>query len=362
LSERDDSQVPGIVVAHSPAETRAYIGSPSIIALSDGSYLASHDLFGPGTNFDQSVIYRSRDRGQTWAKVTEMYGQWWSNLFLHQGDLYMLGTTREYGYAVIRRSSDGGETWTEPTDTTTGILSTHDRYHCAPMPVIEHNGRLWRGYELSYGKRPHWLVTLCSAPVNADLLLADSWTWADPYHHFWSNGQWIEGNAVATPEGTLIDILRANGGAGAGVDEKGRREVAAILHVSEDGTHLTHDQNRDLIDFVGGAVKFTIRWDPVSRRYWSLGSKQTNPPAKRNTLALTSSSDLYHWEVNETILHHDDPEYHAFQYVDWQFDGDDLLVLSRTAYDDGLGGAHRQHDANYLTFHRVDNFRNKART
>lgn len=353
--------MPGVVVAHSPAETQAYIGSPSIIALPDGSYLASHDLFGPGTNFDQSMIYRSLDRGQTWTKVTEMYGQWWSNLFMHQGELYMLGTTREYGYAVIRRSTDGGETWTDPTDTSTGILSSHDRFHCAPMPVLEHNGRLWRGYELSYGRRPHWPVTVCSAPIEADLLRADSWTWTDPYHHFWSNGQWIEGNIVATPEGTLVDILRANVGAGAGADEKGKQERAAVLHISEDGTRLTHNRNSDLIDFVGGAVKFTIRFDPVSNRYWSLGSKQTNPPANRNTLVLTSSSDLYHWDVEATILHHDDPEKHAFQYVDWQFEGPDLLVLSRTAYDDGLGGAHRQHDANYLTFHRVENFRAKGR-
>ncbi|MFH1570345.1 MAG: exo-alpha-sialidase, partial [Gemmatimonadota bacterium] len=38
-------------------------------------------------------------------------------------------------------------------------------------------------------------------------------------------------------------------------------------------------------------------------------------------------------------------------------DGEDLVVASRTAFDDGLGGAHNQHDANYLTFHRVAGFR-----
>ena len=38
-------------------------------------------------------------------------------------------------------------------------------------------------------------------------------------------------------------------------------------------------------------------------------------------------------------------------------EGDDLLVASRTAYDDGLGGARRAHDANYLTFHRIPVFR-----
>ena len=60
--------------------------------------------------------------------------------------------------------------------------------------------------------------------------------------------------------------------------------------------------------------------------------------------------------TRELVLHHPDVEYHGFQYVDWLFDGDDLIVASRTAFDDGLGGAHNQHDANFLTFHRVVDF------
>jgi len=359
MADRDDSQVPGVVLAHSPASSTAYIGSPSLVVLPDGTYLASHDFFGPGTNYDRTEIYRSEDRGESWSRVTGMVGQWWSTLFLHRGALYIIGTTREYGFAVIRRSTDGGQTWTEPTDTSSGILSKTDRYHCAPMPVVEHDGRLWRAFELALGNRPHWPATVCSAPVDADLLAADSWTWADPYHHFWSNGQWIEGNIVITPEDTLVNILRANVGRHAGVEDIAPREHAAVLQVSPDGQRLTHNKSRDLLDFTGGGVKFTIRYDEVSGKYWSLGSKQTNPTAKRNTLVLTSSPDLYDWTIESTLLHHDDPEKHAFQYVDWLIEGDDMLVLSRTAYEDGLGGAHNGHDANYLTFHRVRKFRKR---
>jgi hypothetical protein len=360
MSERDDSEVPGVVLAHSPGESEKYIGSPSIIVLEDGTYLASHDFFGPGTNFDRGAVYRSEDRGETWSHLTDMVGQWWSGMFLHRGDLYTIGTTREYGYAVIRRSKDGGRTWTEPTDLSNGILSTTDRYHCAPMPVVEHNGRLWRAFELAYGKRPHWPATVCSASVDADLLSADSWTWADPYHHFWSAGQWIEGNVVITPDGTLVDILRANVGATAGVDEEAPGEFAAMIRISDDGTRLSHNRETDLLNFPGGGVKFTIRYDQVSGKYWSLGSKQTNPPAQRNTLVMTSSSDLFNWTIESTLLHHDDPIKHAFQYVDWLIEEDDMIVLSRTAYEDGLGGANRGHDANYLTFHRVNDFRERT--
>lgn len=35
-----------------------------------------------------------------------------------------------------------------------------------------------------------------------------------------------------------------------------------------------------------------------------------------------------------------------------------ILAISRTAYGPGENAAHRQHDANYLTFHHFANFRN----
>ena len=40
--------VPGVIIAHRAASTENYIGSPSLAVLPDGSYVASHDFFGPG--------------------------------------------------------------------------------------------------------------------------------------------------------------------------------------------------------------------------------------------------------------------------------------------------------------------------
>jgi hypothetical protein len=57
------------------------------------------------------------------------------------------------------------------------------------------------------------------------------------------------------------------------------------------------------------------------------------------------------------LLYHPDTVSHGFQYADWQFDGDDMVAVVRTAYDDAEGGAHNNHDANYVTFHRIGNFR-----
>jgi len=347
------SSPPGTIVAHSPASSEAYIGSPALLILPDGSYVASHDFFGPGTDFDEYAVYRSENRGQTWSKIAGFIGQWWSSLFLHGGDLYTIGTTREYGYAVIRRSTDAGYTWTDAVDSSTGILSPTDRYHCAPVPVIEHENRIWTAYEIALGRRPHWPATVASAPVGADLLDAGNWTWAEPYHHHRSRGQWIEGNMVVGPDGRLVNVLRSN----PRVDGKRVGDRAALVHVSCDGKRLTHNAPADEIHMPGGGVKFTIRFDIDSGRYWTLGSKQTRPAAVRNTLVLASSADLRKWTVEQTLLHHADPAHHGFHYVDWVVEGDDLLFLSRTAFADGLGGAHTQHDANYLTFHRVLDFR-----
>jgi hypothetical protein len=45
----DKNKVPGVVVDHIPASEKIYIGSPGICILPDGSYVASHDLFGPAS-------------------------------------------------------------------------------------------------------------------------------------------------------------------------------------------------------------------------------------------------------------------------------------------------------------------------
>jgi hypothetical protein len=38
--------------------------------------------------------------------------------------------------------------------------------------------------------------------------------------------------------------------------------------------------------------------------------------------------------TGSNYLTHPDSPRHAFQYVDWQFDSEDLVVVSRTAFDD----------------------------
>ncbi|MCD6291158.1 MAG: exo-alpha-sialidase [Anaerolineae bacterium] len=357
--------VPGVVIHHVPARTEQYVGCPSIVILPSGEYVASHSHFGPGARNTDSWIYRSRDRGRSWECIAELHGQIWSNLFVHEGDLYIMGTDhcdnyggRLNGRIVIRRSVDGGRTWSEPRDEFTGLLTDADGYHTAPVPVITHRGRLWRAMEFAPTQdRGTWRAFVMSASVDADLLRRDSWTFSEQYAHSWSRSQWIEGNVVVAPDGEVWNVLRTNPvGQGRAV-ASAFRDRAVILHVSPDGRHLSHDRQRDIIDMPGGGVKFTIRYDPETQRYCTLVNKQSDPEANRNALYLIWSRDLRSWHVAKRLLFHPDPDRHAFQYVDWVFDGEDIIYVSRTAYDDGMGGAHDFHDANFLTFHRLPHFR-----
>ena len=358
--------VPGVVIDHSPASSGIYIGSPSLAVLTNGDYVASHDEFGPeSTEHSRAVshVFQSHDRGATWKKISTIDGAFWSTLFVHRGVLYLLGPDKHYGNVLIRRSLDGGVTWTSPTNGATGLLCSDGQYHCAPMPVIEHAGRLWRAMErrhppIAWGI--NYRAGMLSVPVDADLLNATNWTCSNflPSDRAWNGadmGAWLEGNAVVTPAGELVNVLR--------VQTVSPNEQAAIVHISPDGKTASFDPATGFIPFPGGAKKFAIRLDPQTKRYWSLATvvperyRASDPGHIRNTLALTSSPDLLNWEVRCNLLHHPDTSKHGFQYVDWLFDGEDIIAACRTAFDDGQGGAHNAHDANFLTFHRFANFR-----
>lgn len=354
---------PGVVIAHSPAPTRQYLGSPSLAILPDGTLVASHDFFGPGTTHDTVHLYGSTDRGEHWRRRAEVRGAFWSSLVVHRGALYLLGTSHQDGDIVIRRSRDGGRTWTEPRDAQSGLLRSDARYHCAPVPVVEHDGRVWRAFEDIMGPGgwgSNFRSFMLSIPADADLLVATNWVTSNRLSRdaAWLRGKfggWLEGNAVVSPDGRIVNVLRA--------DYRDPDEKAAIIEISRDGLTASFDPETGFVGFPGGCKKFTVRRDPRGGGYWALGNfippsqRGGNVERTRNTLALVHSPDLRAWTVRCELLHHPDRVNHGFQYADWQFDGDDLIAVVRTAFDDEYGGAHGCHDANFITFHRWKRFR-----
>ncbi|MBS1813521.1 MAG: exo-alpha-sialidase [Acidobacteria bacterium] len=349
--ETTASPPPGVVIDHQPAATKQYIGSPSIVILPNGDYVATHDLFGKGSDYHISAktrVFRSHNRGSTWTQLCVFDGAFWSNLFLHRGKLYLMGTDYEYGHILIRSSSDGGSTWTGPT-----FITKETGYHTAPVPMAEYKGRLWRAFEIHpEGEWGHFRALMLSIPLKGDLMKAENWKLEQPidFPESAEDGwTWLEGNAIVGRDGKLYDVLRVD-----------NAEQAAIVEYRDGALHFN-----EIVPFPGGAKKFTIRWDAKSKLFWTLSNpalpqfpaSAKNPASVRNTLALMSSPDLHTWTIRSIVLSHPDVKKHAFQYVDWQFDGNDLIVASRTAWEDAEGQANTAHNANFLIFHRVNNFR-----
>jgi hypothetical protein len=364
-----DSQVPGVVVSHSPASSGIYLSSPSLIILPNGRYVATCDEFGPGSSEKTAAVTRvftSRDRGRTWQALPKVTPAFWSTLFLCRKTLYLIGSTNssDNSRLIIRKSSEGGETWSTATGADSGLLRPDVPVMTNAGSVAIVDGRVWFGSVFDtlgpHGWGTSFRFFVMSAPVTSDLLRDSSWTYSTPivYNPTFLEGAFhglVEGTITAGPTGAPVCLYR--------VDDRDPEERALLATPSPDGKVLGFDPRQDFVRFPGGCKKFIVRYDRASKLYWSLSNwvPQRHADFKveraRNTLALVASPDLYHWTVRTVVLHHPDPGFHAFQYVDFQFDGDDMIALARTAYDDGLGGAHSQHDANFITFHRIKRFR-----
>ena len=365
------SIVPGRIIAHSPAASKKFIGSVSLAVLPDGSYVASHDFFGPASDERTHAItnvYRSVDKGESWEKVAE-FNQFWGGLFVHNGALYILSPRNNNGDLVIRKSTDGGKTWSEPKDEKSGLLLRSNKqngYHTAPCAVIVANGRIWRAIE-AVDNTPVWpklkfRAFVMSAPEDSDLLDADSWTYTNSIAFpelaaGFAHWTWLEGNMIKREsDGQIFNMMRVEGKTD---------DMAAMLRVSSDGKSLEFNLD-DFARLPGANKKFVPRYDPISKKYWTLSNyipeeyrTSRAPAACRNVLALMESKDLKTWRLNSILIKSGDVKHDGYQYTDWLFDGDDIIFVCRTACFDGISKAKNHHDSNFMTFHRIKNFRQR---
>ena len=395
--------IPLSQVKYQPELTRTFLGSPSVVRLPDNALVVSHDYYGVGCPRNQeseeslTSIYRSEDNGATWVNITHIMNCYWSTLFYHNGALYIFGTSQQYGSIVIRRSDDGGYTWTHPTvdHPENGWLFPggfyHDgpNYHCAPVAVTIHNGRIYKAFEdctpCVWGTG--FQACVVSAPVDSNLLDAKNWTMSNklPFDPAWVPKEWgrtlkpgwREGNVVADPDGQLWDIMTFE----AGPLEK---EYSARIKITDDGKTITFDPSKDYFELPGCKAKLTIRRDPVSGEYLTIGNALDNidilrrwavdgddsftrfhkdhSMRQRNKVFVLASKDLWNWRRVKLLLQdesglkpEDSIRLSGFQYTDWQFDGDnDIIFAVRSAYR----GAANFHDANRIFYGTILNFRN----
>ncbi|EGD76117.1 hypothetical protein PTSG_00825 [Salpingoeca rosetta] len=360
-----------------PEKPQIYIGSPTLVRLSNGNILAGADRFGSGfTGQPRNVsVFLSEDNGTSWNQVAWVTNQYWSNLFqvdtqtTPPAPVYLLGTSSDANGGIkISASFDGGRTW---PSTTMLFNATEKGYYAtgATPTLLASNGRIYRAIELDvppYAWGRDFAAVVVSADANADLLNASSWSITPPlpFNRSWVPPSWptldkpgyLEGNMVEGPDGTLYNILRFN------VEPNVLGNYAVALRYNPHSNTLKFDR---IFELPGGHTKFTIRRDARTGVYLALTNPNTNVKYtdQRNVLVLSASEDLFNWTVVTTLLQDDTgfPEddsvrYTGFHYVDWQFDGtasDDIIYVIRTAYR----GAVSYHNSNRMTFKRIVDWR-----
>lgn len=351
----------GGLVADAPAPPCTIIGkavairsnttnNPGIHIRPDGTFVAWQTQ-----SVSKGFVYLSTDKGETWTGVSDGLTLTYCGIQEHGGKLYMIGCDANGGNVAMQVSEDG-YSW---SDVKVIVPKTEGGFHGSSSPGLEHNGRIYRA--MSEKGTDEWGVCLISAPQDADLTKASSWTMSNIvyYNTSWltadvSSG-WQEPALVKRPDGSLCILMR--------IDGTYTKEYAALVEVDSD----TSIRFSKVFAMPGAAKRFTIDYDEQSGKYWTLVSPyyvnsrsqySLSPVACRNSMVLMSSPDLENWTLERTCIYSDNPYNNSYHYIDWRFDGDDLVSTFRCSFEEERGLAYSYHDSNGFGYFRVKNFRN----
>ena len=334
--------------------------SPSLLRCADGHLLASMDLFTADRPQNLTLVFRSDDDGETWQYQCELMPCFWAKLFEHKGKIYALACSTEYGDLLIGASEDGGKSFGAPTVLLRGAGRTNEAgVHKNPQNVVYYKGRIYETLEWGAWSLGYHAAMVMSCDENADLLDATNWSFSQPvpYDPNWegtakgNSPGTIEGTLVVFPDGKLYNVMRYQM---MGCEPCFGRVLAYEVDTDCPTAPLRYSH---AIAFPANHTKFMIKKDEATGYYYTIGSRITDPShlRDRRLLSLMRSKDMVHFEVVTDIYDRRDadPSKVGFQYVDFFFEGEDILFLCRTA----LNGAINHHDANYSTFDRIKNFR-----
>ena len=104
--------------------------------------------------------------------------------------------------------------------------------------------------------------------------------------------------------------------------------------------------------------KFVIYKDPTSDWYVAMCNEYTEDYYGRGILTLAFSKDCVNWKTALRVADAREDRklgLHAvgYSYPDFVFDGEDIIVIARTASD----GAASQHDNNIINTFRIQNYK-----
>lgn len=337
--------------------------SPGILTVGDVIYTSvEHCKVKNGDELSSvTVIRKSTDGGLTWEVTHEINRLKWAAMFLVGEEMYIVGFLKNdgdwKGGTWIGKLTDDGNSKTVET---TELHKLCDDVSAVFEPLVA-DGILYLPLD----------STVLSVSVSEDITVAENWKRTQDSAELitleWfklvtgkslsglGTAECIEGNIVKGKDGKIYVVYR--------IECQPYGNYAVMLKLSEDRTTLELlPNNGSLINLPTTVSRFVIKYDETMQKYICISNwyLTENACRARNVLGISVSDDLVTWKEVDTLLV--DREMintecscwrAAFQYTDWDFDGDDLVLAVRET----VGFANTFHDGKYFTFYRVSDFR-----
>ncbi|MBQ8214274.1 MAG: hypothetical protein IJZ80_09715 [Clostridia bacterium] len=381
--------------------------SPSIVTFGNKLYTSfERCILKAGKEYyHETVIQVSNDGGKTWSSACEPIDNlYWANLFVWNGQLYFTGVAainQFYGTAenkpeysqyivdsVTQYNIDAGRYICGTINLNTQqitvrnlqipssisavnealITSAGDLYMALDWGVmILPRGKDPLGYDPSAAdptKLCNWIVSDSSSNHVLSLLSREwykSVTGKTVGAHLWDV---MEGNPVEI-NGEVYLIYRLDSSPFSGyagvlkVTYNGSGKPTLALAESIGSVALS---KVGLIELPTSISRFVIKYDKTTETYICIASLYLTQSVAgaRNVLGILTSANLVNWTVADTLLvdremlNAECSAYkHAFQYPDWDYDGEDIVMVVRET----TGYSNTFHDGKYMTFYRIKNFR-----
>lgn len=331
-----------------------FLGSPSLVRANDDSLIAGMDYFKLQGAQNIVTLFKSYDNGASWTHLCDLHPFYWSSIFSHNDELYMIGLSTEYGDLRIIKSADCGETWSDPVTLFCGsnLMCITGGMHRAPMQVVKHNGRLYTSCEYGkWGGTTHY-PGIISIDENADLMVAENWccTGFLPFDGKWKEdavekGDTIEGNVVVGPDGNLYECLRWKIGEYLKLKINTEDSEASLEYDSLVKAPVSNSMFR-ILPYKGKYLLFTNRKTEAAEKL------SPNVMSYRNVLSLYVSDDLENFTLIKDIFNFETSPASeiGFQYPVAVPDGDGFILMIRSAFN----GADTYHNSNYMLFTKID--------
>lgn len=335
--------------------------SPSIVTLPSGKTVAMMDIVYGDTDEKIAPIYESLDGGKTWRYLTELFPCHWGKLFYHNGKLYCCG---EGGSTLLLGcSEDEGKTWSAPVRLMQGARRDY-QIHKSATPFVVHEGRIWCAVEFGSWKMWCYYHMLLSAPADSDLMNPENWVFTEPAKVELGDVDidseaitGAEGNAVAMPWG-ICDVLRIDPKDDAHRNSSDVYNIALVRRGDAKNPEAPLVADRVVKMPCGLRNKFAVYKEPTGLGYVMVGNEFTEDHRLRSILTLAVSTDGVNWNNAKRIVDARPDETPgvrdiAYSDPDFTFDGDDIIVITRTASN----GALDFHNNNNVCIFKVENYK-----